>query len=236
MEKLPNIILGNNKNKAPLGYLGMQESWNSFQGFLKEQCFKSGALLIDGQPHLKIYEDPTNEDSAFPNVYYGANVLIKPSTQDNDLLDLLDDFDAMGFKKSSNEFLLAIRIQSDSVVSRVSQSYYSEVYPIELLSRYKIDISICEDLQDPHFSQIHYFGSRFASLQKRETIQFKYILNVEPGSPLSEESQTNHTIMLSSKEIFKKLEEWVVDLVKIHIGEMQRTSESANGLGRDWIR
>jgi hypothetical protein len=222
--ELLNSILENVKNKTHLGYLDMQGSWNSFEGFLKEQCFKSGTLSIEGQSDLQISENFNHDGSTTPRVYYTAKVLIKPSTQDKDLLDLLGDFEAMGFRKKSHEFLLAIMINSNSVLS-TSSPYYLEVYPIELLSRYRISISISEDQRDPVFRTNQFLNSPYENLQKTETIQYKHTFNVEPGSSSSAgagvESQTVHGIMTSSKAVFKQLEEWVVELIKIHIGEMQ---------------
>ena len=223
--ELLNSILENVKNKTHLGYLDMQESWNSFEGFLKEQCFKSGTLSIDGQSDLQISENFNHDGSTMPRVYYTAKVLIKPSTQDKDLLDLLGDFEAMGFRKKSHEFLLTILINSDPVIS-ASPAYYLEVcHLIELLSRYRISISISEDQRDPVFRTNQFLNSPYENLQKTETIQYKHTFNVEPGSSSSAgatvESQTVHGIMTSSKAVFKQLEEWVVELIKIHIGEMQ---------------
>jgi len=237
--ELLNSILENIKNKTHLGYLDMQESWNSFEGFLKEQCFKSGTLSIDGQSNLQISENFDREGKTMPRVFYTAKVLVKTSTQDKDLLDLLGDFEAMGFRKNGHEFLLAIIINSDSVLS-TSPPYYSEVYPIELLSRYRITISISETQRDLVFRSNQFLNSRFDNLQKTETIQYKHTFNVELGSTSSAgatvENQTLHGIMTSSKAVFRQLEEWVVELIKIHIGEIQTTSESTNRLGRDWIR
>jgi hypothetical protein len=222
--ELSNSILENIKNKTHLGYLDMQESWNSFEGFLKEQCFKSGTLSIDGQSNLQISENFNHDGSTMSRVYYTAKVLIKPSTQDKDLLDLLGDLEDMGFRKNSHEFLVAILIDSNSVLS-ASPPYYLEVYPIELLSRYRISISISEDQRDPVFRSNQFLNLRFDNLQKTETIQYKHTFNVELGSTSSigatVENQTAHGIMTSSKAAFMQLEEWVVELIKIHIGEMQ---------------